>query len=505
MMFIRYWVVASLLLGSTNSFSQSHPFQKTLPKVDAYIDTLMKDWNIPGLAVAIVYKDQLIYAKGYGYRDIDKQLPVTAATLFPIASNTKLMTATVGGILAEEGKLDLDQPATRYMPTLRFISDELNDRVTVRDMLSHRTGLSRNDGIWIAASFSRAETIQKIRYMKPALGHHEGYLYNNMMFVAAGGVMEQVTGKSWENLIREKLFGPLDMKSSCFTDAEMTGPGNYALCYFEVDSTRRLLPKKYSSQTEALGPAGTVRSNLEDMSHWIIAQLNGGQYRQKTIFSDKVWKQTLTPINISDREGKYDELSNALYGLGRTLYTYKGLKVTSHTGSIDGYFSNLTILPKEQIGIFMVHNSAAGSMIRPIMTYPIVDLLFNLGYTPWSQRYQQLNREDKALEKRREDSIKATKVNGTRPSHNGADYAGNYISDLYGPLQIEIQQDTLYLQFRKVRSRLLHFHYDQFYTEEKNTDLPEFRMQFTTDLSGKIDKVVMSVFGDPSTEFIRVR
>jgi CubicO group peptidase (beta-lactamase class C family) len=325
-----------------------------------------------------------------------------------------------------------------------------------------------------------------------------------MMFVAAGGVMEQVTGKSWESLIREKLFGPLDMKSSCFTDAEMTSGGNYALCYYEADSTHRLSPKKYSSQTEALGPAGTVRSNLEDMSHWIIAQLNGGQYRQKTIFSNNVWKQTLTPNNISDREGKYDELSNALYGLGRSLYTYKGVKVASHTGSIDGYFSNLIILPKEQIGIFMVHNSTAGSIIRPIMTYPVLDLLLNLGYTPWSQRYRQLSREDKALEKRSEDSIKATKVNGTRPSHNGADYAGNYASDLYGPLRIENQQDTLYLQFRKVRSRLLHFHYDQFYTEEKNSDLPEFRLQFSTDFGGKVDKVVMSVFGDPVTEFVRV-
>ncbi|MFM7839620.1 MAG: serine hydrolase domain-containing protein, partial [Chitinophagaceae bacterium] len=306
------FVLLLFVLRSSLCPAQSPIEPKTLKAIDRYIDTLQQTWNIPGLALAIVYKDQLVYAKGYGYRNVEQQLPVTPTTLFPIASNTKLFTATAACLLAEEGKLDLHQPASTYLPSLKFFTDELTAKVTLSDMLSHRTGLPRYDGIWAGAAFTRPEIIQKIVYMKPALGFREGYLYNNMMYVAAGAVLEAVSGQSWEQLIEGKILNPLGMTNSCFTDEQMGKTGNYATSYYEPDTTQRLVPVSVKWQCGALGPAGTLRSNLEDMSHWMIAQLNSGKYVGKAVFPEKVIQQTLIPNNISDKEGRYDELSHAL-------------------------------------------------------------------------------------------------------------------------------------------------------------------------------------------------
>ena len=325
--------------------AQQNPFSKKWVKVDDYIDSLMKNWNVPGMAIAIVYKDQLIYGRGYGYRDRDKKLPMEVNTLFPIASNTKLFTATLACLLQQRGFFSIDQPVTKYTTAIRFFNDELNAKVTTRDLLSHRTGIGRFDGIWANSDFSREEIVSKVRLMELVLGFRDSYNYNNIMFTTAGYLMEKLTGSSWESLVRNMIFEPLGMKSSGFTNDDMRGSGNYALAYFEVDSTRKLGTKSYVAMNDALGPAGTIKSNIEDMSRWMIAQLNYGKLNGKAIFDSTIIAQTLIPNAIADKEGRWPELSNSLYALGRTIQTYKGLKIASHTGSIDGFYSNLTFIP----------------------------------------------------------------------------------------------------------------------------------------------------------------
>ena len=492
-----------LLLQTATGYCQVNNFQKKFPLIDRYMDSLIKEWNIPGLALGIVYKDQLIYAKGYGYRDLQNKLPVQATTIFPIASNTKLFTATAACMLADEGKLSLDNPVRMYMPSLTFSNDELNTKVTLRDMLSHRTGLPRYDGIWVASPFNRKETIAKVAFMKPQLGFREGYIYNNMMFASAGAVMENVTGKSWEEIVRQKILEPLDMKATCFTNEDMMRNNNYSLSYFEPDSTRKLLPELYMAQSEALGPAGIIKSNVEEMSHWMIAQLNGGKYKGRQAIPESAIRQTLVPNNIADKEGKWDELSNSLYALGRTIQTYKGYKIATHTGSIDGFYSNLTFIPGQQIGIFIVHNGSPGGSFRSAMALPVIDRLLGLSYTPWSERYRKDYLEAKSQEKKAKDSIAATQVKNTVPSHLLIAYTGIYFNIIYGSVTIELQNGQLVFSFRKQRSLLYHFHYDQFITREENTDKPDFRLQFLTNDKGDIDRISMNPFGDPLAEFVK--
>jgi len=493
-------ICACILL--TNA--QTNPYQKRFQIIDRYIDSVMKQWNIPGLALGVVYKDQLIYAKGYGYRDLEAKLQVDASTLFPIASNSKLFTATAAVMLAEEKKLSLDIPVKKYLPSLQFNNEELNASVTMRDLLSHRTGLPRYDGIWVNSGInSRKDFVEKVAYMKPQLGFREGYIYNNMMFVTAGAVMEAVAGDSWENIIRTKLFTPLEMNESYFAQEEWLQTNNKAYAYFEVDSTKRLVRRTLAGQTNALGPAGTIKSTVNDMSHWMIAQLNKGMYRGKQAISNTVIQQTLVPNNIADKEMKWEELSNGLYGLGRTIQTYKGHKIWSHTGSIDGFYSNLTFIPGEQIGIFMVHNSVPAGSFRSGMAYPVIDRLLSLSLTPWSEHYFTDYQLSEATAKKQKEAVAKTQVKNTIPSHPLTEYVGSYHNPLYGQVDINLVSEQLIINFRSVKSVLHHFHYDQFKTKNEGTDLPDFSISFSTNAAGKIDRLSMRPFGDPMADFVK--
>jgi len=499
----KFFVFISFLLAVAAGDGQANVFQKKFPQIDRYIDSLMKDWNIPGLALGIVYKDQLIYARGYGYRDLENKLPVESTTIFPIASNTKLFTATAACMLVGEGKLDFDKPVRTYLPSLHFYNDELDAKITLRDMLSHRTGLPRYDGIWEASPFNRKEVIEKIVYMKPALGFREGYIYNNIMFAAAGTVMESIMNMRWEDIIRTKIFQPLQMNASCFTNEDMKRTGNFAYAYFEPDSSRKLQKIIFEAQSEAVGAAGIIKSNIDDMSHWMIAQLNEGNYKQQKAIPAAAIRQTLVPNNIAEKEMKWEELSNPLYCLGRIVETYKGYKIATHTGSIDGYYSNLTFIPAEHLSIFMVHNSAPAGNIRSMMAFPILDRLLGLSQTPWSERYMKDYLTEKAASKKIKDSINAGQLQHTVPSHALKEYAGKYVNPVYGELIIEWQQDQLILSFRKQKSMLHHFHYDQFVTREEARGNPDFRLIFLTGSKGTIDRVHTRPYGDAVAEFVR--
>ena len=499
----KLFIAISLLAITTIGLSQSNPFTSKLSLIDRYIDSFMKDWNIPGLAIGIVYKDQLIYARGFGYRDMENKLLVETKTMFPIASNTKLFTSTAACMLADEGKLNLDKPVRNYMPTLNFYNDELNAKVTLRDMLSHRTGLPRYDGIWVASPFTRKETIDKVVFMKPVLSFREGYIYNNMMFASVGAVMENVTGNSWEDIIRNKILQPLQMNATCFTQEDMERKGNFAYPYYEPDSTHQLKRLNFFAQSAALGPAGIIKSNIEDMSHWMMAQLNGGMYKGQQLIPEGAIKQTLVPNNIGDKVAKYEELSNALYCLGRIIQTYKGYKIYTHTGSIDGIYSNLSFVPSENIAVFMVHNSVPAGNVRTVMAFPIIDRLLGLTKTGWSERYKKESQAENVNSKKAKDSINETQVKNTYPSHALKDYLGKYTNPVYGDILIKLENNQLLLSFRTIQSLLHHFHYDYFFTDEESTGKPSFRLTFITDNKGEIGSINMQPFGDPLAEFVR--
>ncbi|MGB4398376.1 MAG: serine hydrolase [Daejeonella sp.] len=481
--------------------AQTPDYSAKFATIDTYANGLLNQWNIPGLAISIVYKDKLIYSKGYGFRNLEKQLPATETTIFPIASNTKLFTSTIASQLAVEAKLSLDKPVRTYLPGIAFNNEELTSRVTLRDMLSHRTGLPAYDGIWVNAPFKRTEALSKIAHMKPSLGFREGYIYNNMMFTTAGLAIESVTGKSWEDNVRERIFKPLAMNSSGFAGVGAR-PDEHSNSYFSNEEDK-LIARGFSSQSETLGPAGTIYSNMKDMGNWMIALVNGGEFKGKQVIPARALAETMIPQNLSDKRGRYDELSNSIYALGRIVQAYKGTKMVSHTGSIDGFYSNLTYLPKDSLAIFIVHNSADASSLRSVMNLPIVDILLGREATDWSGRYRKDYLEGKERSKKQIDSLNASRVKNTYPSHPIQAYAGTFNHPVYGDIKIGMQNNKITLNYRGLAAMLDHWHYDQFITVDEGKSFPDMKINFLTNDKGEIDRISTRPFGDPVTEFVK--
>src|SRR5438876_1054450 len=258
--------------------AQEPELGKKLQGFDSYIAQVLKDWNTPGIGVGIVVRDQLVFAKGYGYRDYQKKLPFTPTTLCQIASNSKLFTAVAAGMLVEEGKLSWDKPVRESVPTIQFYNDQLNNNVTLRDMLSHRTGVTRHDLIWFKSAFKRKDLFEKLKYLEPRQPMRETFLYNNLMFSAVGYIIELKSGKTWEEFVRERILRPLDMNSTTYTISEMVKHPDHGVPFKEKRDSFELYKIPYYEDTEGVAPAGALISNLEEMSHWLIALYNVVSY-----------------------------------------------------------------------------------------------------------------------------------------------------------------------------------------------------------------------------------
>ena len=311
-----------------------------LKGLDAYMEKVVKDWNVPGIGVGVVVKDRLVFAKGHGFRDYGRKLPFTRTTTVPIASNTKLFTAVAAGLLVEEGKLDWDKPVLNSVPGIRFYDDELNATVTMRDMLSHRTGITRHDSIWYKSDFTRQELFDRLKYLEPSQPLRQTFLYNNMMYAAAGRIVELLSGMSWEDFVRERLLVPLGMTGTVFTIDDLEKQADHGVPYTERRDSFDLYAIPYYREAAGVAPAGAIDSNLEDMSRWLIALMNAGQAAGRTVIPVSVLRATLQPAvalpNTQLEARGYGELLNPAYGMGRFTASYRGHLLTFHGGDING-------------------------------------------------------------------------------------------------------------------------------------------------------------------------
>jgi CubicO group peptidase (beta-lactamase class C family) len=507
---MRIFTTLLLLLAFVTTQGQAPTFKNELPKVDQYMQQLMTEWEIAGSAVSIVYKDKVIFSKGYGYRDVANKLSVTTKTTFGIASNTKLFTSMAAAMLHEEKKLDLDKPVRTFMPELHFATGELDEKLTLRDMLSHRSGVPRWDGVWMGSGYTPQEILDRLQYMKPTMGFREGYLYNNNMYAAAGAVTAKVNGTTWEQLIQAKLFDPLEMKQSTFSFDDAVKKSEFSKDYLIGKADKKL--KEYGPDTDCgcWAPAAAIVSNVEELSNWMMAQINGGKFKGKQVIPSKAIIETIKPNNIASKEMVYDEVFYGLYGMGRSSTDYKGHVVVSHGGVISGYRSTISMLPKDSIAIIVLTNTAQGSPMANAAVYGIMDRLLQLGESPWTTKIKKEITKQETKTLREMDSLKALKVKDTRPSHALTDYVGAYEHKAYGKMMITIEGDHLRMKHRMWEEALEHFHYDQFWSTEHpdmmiNYSLRVYKLHFNTNEAGKIDKIKTRVGGDPEVEFVRIK
>src|SRR5580704_7908084 len=330
---------------------------KKMQGFDAYMQQILKDWNTPGMGVGIVVNDKLVFAKGYGYRDYAAKLPITPTTLFPIASNTKAFTAVAAGMLVDEGKLTWDLPIHQSVPSIQFYNDELTGNVTLRDMLSHRTGVTRHDLFWYKSPFSRKELFGKLKYLEPQQPMRTTFLYNNLMFSAAGYIIELQSGKPWEDFVRERILMPLDMTSTVYTIADMTRNPDHGVPYDEKRDSFELYKIPPYEDTQGVAPAGGIISNIDELSHWLITLMNNGQYQGKQVLPADVLRETLQPAvglaNVSPESEGFWEVLNPAYGMGRATEVYRGHLLAKHGGDLDGFHSQISFMPNDHIGVIV--------------------------------------------------------------------------------------------------------------------------------------------------------
>lgn len=267
----------------------------TLSELNSFVNNMMGEWKVPGAALCIVKDGKLYYANGFGVKDIKTKAPVTANTLFGIASCSKSFTSACFSILADEGKLDWNKPIKEYMPDFQLYDEYATRNMTPRDIVSHRSGLPRHDYVWVSSDLSRQQMFDKLKYLPPTKAIYNQYQYNNLMYMAAGVLIERLSGKTWEQFVTEKILQPIGMKSAVLTYSEMLKSTDYALSYDDEKNPEK--EAGFSSNVDAIGPAGSIKANVTEMANWLILQLNKGKFDGKQIVSEKNLAEKPYPTN----------------------------------------------------------------------------------------------------------------------------------------------------------------------------------------------------------------
>ncbi|HEY6945197.1 MAG TPA: serine hydrolase [Candidatus Acidoferrum sp.] len=486
---------ALVVLGAS-ARAQEADVAKKLQGFDAYMEQALKDWNTPGVGVGIVVGDKLVFAKGYGYRDYEKKLPFTPKTMQPIASNSKLFTAVAAGMLVEEGKLTWDKPIKESVTTIEFYNDQLNNNVTLRDMLSHRTGVTRHDLIWFKSPFTRKELFDRLKYLEPQQPMRTTFLYNNLMFAAVGQIIEIKSGKKWEDFVRERIFTPLDMNTTCYTIADMLKQLDYGVPFREKRDSFELYKIPYYEDTEGVAPAGAIISNIDELSRWLIALMNEGKYNGKQVLPANALKATLQPaIGLPNTSGEalgYWELLNPAYGMGRETASYRGKLLTFHGGDLPGFHSQVSFMPNDKIGVIVLVISDHSAPLYNIISYNVYERLLGMDQTAWSKRFLERRLAGKKAGTEARAKAGGDRVPNTKPSHPLADYAAEYENPAYGILKIGLQGDQLQFGFHEFHFPLNHFHYDRFDTPD-DEQYGKFSVNFRMNPQGDIHEAVMSL------------
>jgi CubicO group peptidase (beta-lactamase class C family) len=458
----------------------------SLDGLDTFVAQALRDWKVPGAAVMVVSDGKVVLSKGYGVRDRERERPVTTHTLFAIGSATKSFTVTVLGTLVDEGKLDWDKPVRTYLPDFRMFDEAVTDRMTPRDLVTHRSGLPRHDLMWYAAPFTRQEIYDRLRYLEPSKDFRSAFQYQNLMFMTAGYLAGRMAGTSWEDLVKQRIFTPLGMKESNFSVEDSKKAEDYALGYQKIKEEVKPMPFR---NIDAIGPAGSINSNITDMANYLIMQMNRGKFDSKQVLSAATAGQMQSPQMSIAGAGRFTEVGDQSYGMGFFLTTYRGHKVVHHGGNIDGFSALVSFMPREKIGMVILTNMN-GSPLPTVLSYNVYDRLLSLDEVAWTARFKEDEKKSKDAEEEAKKRKITAQVAGTHPSHALGDYTGEYEHPAYGMVKIEMDGAHLKGTLHALSGRLEHFHYDVFqFADVPGNPLGKEKVMFHTSLAGDIESL----------------
>jgi len=464
---------------------------KSLEGFDTLAQKALRDWLVPGMGIAVVYDDQLVLLEGYGKRDREKELPVTPQTLFAIGSSTKAFTTFTLATLVNEGNLDWEEPVCNYLPDFRMHDPVVTRQITPVDLITHRSGLPRHDLLWYGnQNISRSELVHRLRYLPLSTDIRQEFQYNNLMYLTAGYLTEQLTGQTWEDAVKQRIFEPLGMQRSNFSVMISQKDDDYAKGYREEADQLKFIPFR---SINVMGPAGSINSSVEEMSRWMKVQLNGGKYEEQILLSPSLIEKMHQPHMVTNRSSQHKEISDTDYGLGWFIDSYRGHKRVFHGGNIDGFSALVTLFPADDLGIVVLTNKN-GTSLPSILRNHIADKILELESIDWYGNALSAMEKGKEISKEAQEKKEATRMEGTQHSRKLENYAGTYQHPGYGKITVELDEGQLSFTYHDIKTPLEHWHYDVF--NGMKAEDPVFRnmkLQFQSNLDGYISELLIQM------------
>ncbi|SFG88142.1 serine hydrolase [Pedobacter insulae] len=473
-----------------------------LAGIDSLLNKVLKDQHAAGFAVAIVKGSNIIYSKGFGYRDIANKKLVTPNTLFAIGSSTKAFTASLLGLLEKEGKLKLDDKATSHLPSLRFYNDDMNNQITIRDLMAHRTGLTRYDYSWLLFNTANRDSIiARVKYMTPNAPVRQKWFYNNFMFLAQGMIVEKISGKTWEQNIKEKFFDPLGMTRSNTDINIFQNDSDAALPYVTIQDS--VIKKIDYYNINGMGPAGSINSSVNDMANWLKVWISGGYYQKKEILPNSYIGEAASSqmVMAGGLPGQHSDVYMSNYGLGWMLSSYRGHYQVEHGGNINGFTASVAFYPTDQLGIVVLANQN-GSEVPSIVRNAIADRMFKLKAIDWNGEAKIRAKKVSINAKQEAKNKKTELILNTNPSHALKSYVGSFENPAYGLIKITEEKNALYAVAGDNKLQLKHMHYDVFEPHDVdkmgNVDTTSSKMlfNFSSNNEGKISGLSVQLDAD---------
>ncbi len=420
--------------------------------LDSYLQKALQDWKIPGVAVCVVKDGKVVVMKGYGVKEAGTDNKVDENTLFMIGSNTKAFTGTALAILEAEKKLSLDDKVQKWLPDFKLYDPWVSREATIRDLLCHRLGFEtfQGDFMYFDSDLSKEEVRDKFSKVKPLYGFRSRWGYTNAAFLTAGEIIPKVTGQSWAAFLKDRIFMPLGMNNTLALSKDIEAASNKSSAHTVAHGVLKKIPY---GRLENMGPAGSISSSVNDMSKWVLMQLNNGKLDGKDIIPLSAINQTRTPQSILGNGGHmYNKAHFALYGLGWFLEEYSGRKIVAHTGGVNGFVTSVALVPEEKLGILVFTNTDANNFYEALR-YEIMDAYLGLPYRNYSNVFLNFSKSNEKKEaawlQQKRDTI-AMKLKTAVPLQN---FAGDYVHDVYGAMNIVLKEGKLVATFEHHKGR----------------------------------------------------
>ena len=462
--------------------------------LDIYTTRALADWQIPAIAVCIIKNGKVVVMKGYGVTEAGTNNKVDENTLFMIGSNTKAFTATAVAMLDADKKLSLDDRVTKWIPEFKLNNKLAGEQAIIRDMLSHRIGFQtfQGDFTYWTSNLSKSEVIEKMGHIKAPYEFRTRWGYTNAAFLVAGEIIPKASGKSWEAFLKERIFDPLGMTRTLALSKDLPSASNAAKAYTLVDGKLTLIPY---ALIDNLAPAGSISSSVNDMSKWVMMQLDNGRANGNQVISTAAIGQTRLPHSILGNGGSmYNRGHFSLYGLGWFLEEYSGRRIISHTGGVNGFVTSVTLVPEEKLGIIVFTNTDQNAFYEALKL-EIMDAYLGNSYRNYSQVYLNITRGQQSVREKADKQFMDSVAMNLKTSLPLSAYTGNYFNDVYGNMSVTLVNNELRMNFShhpNMYAKLGTLGGDRFYATFTDPEFSKAVFPFHVE-NGKVKSVTVKV------------